>query len=104
MEKTSMFHSLKVLIPHLDSWICIVESELEKKTIVLYIDCREKKTFARKLMKWHKYSGDSINDINAEVMIDTVEDDFDRLFIEHGMMSKCGSLTNTQYNTNAYNR
>ena len=55
-------------------------------------------------MKWHKYSGDSINDINAEVMIDTVEDDFDRLFIEHGMMSKCGSLTNTQYNTNAYNR
>lgn len=68
----------------------------------MYIDCREKKTYARKLIKWHKLTGETTTDINQEVLIDTVEDDFDRLFIEHGMMSKCGSMTHTQYNN--YNR
>lgn len=40
------------------------ESDLEKKTIVLYIDCREKKTYAKKLNKWHKLTGESTIDIN----------------------------------------
>ena len=57
----------------------------------------------RRLISSHKYYGESTFDMNQEVMIDNVEDDFDRLFIEHGLMSKCGSMTHTQYNTVGYN-
>ena len=88
----------KVITSLIKYWI--VESDIEKKTVVLYIDCKLKKTFVRKLIKWHKYMNEQTYDINQEVNIDSVEEDVDRLFIEQGLMSKGGSMSNT-YNTTA---
>lgn len=77
----------------------IVDSEIEKKTIVLYIDCDHKKALMLKLCKWNKFTGEQVIDLNQEVELNTIEDDFDKLFIEHGLMNKCSSMNNAQYNT-----
>jgi len=51
--------------------------------MILYIDCKEGKTFVRELKYYSKFTGEQTKELKQEVNIDTIEDEFDKMMVKH---------------------